>query len=191
MKTLTAVIALALGTSSALAAPVTYEIDPSHTYPSFTADHMGGLSKWRGKINRNSGKIVLDSAAQTGTVTMEMDMASIDFGHDGMNKHARSADIFYVERFPTATYTGTLTGFKDGKPTAVDGKLTLQGVTHPLKLSIDSFLCKNDPMRKKEVCGANATARFKRDDYGVDFGKDFGFDMTVTLDIQVEALRAD
>ncbi len=49
MKTaLFALLALAAGT--ALAAPASYKIDPSHTYPSFEADHMGGLSVWRGKF---------------------------------------------------------------------------------------------------------------------------------------------
>ncbi|MFM8463069.1 MAG: YceI family protein, partial [Burkholderiaceae bacterium] len=33
-----------------------YNIDPSHTYPSFEADHMG-LSVWRGKFTKTSGKI--------------------------------------------------------------------------------------------------------------------------------------
>lgn len=33
---------------SAHAAPATYQFDPSHTYPSFEADHFGGLSVWRG-----------------------------------------------------------------------------------------------------------------------------------------------
>ena len=37
----------------AAAAPVTYDLDPSHTYPSFEADHMGGLSTWRGKFNKS------------------------------------------------------------------------------------------------------------------------------------------
>jgi polyisoprenoid-binding protein YceI len=34
----------AWATASAFAAPVTYVLDPNHTYPSFEADHMGGLS---------------------------------------------------------------------------------------------------------------------------------------------------
>ncbi len=39
------------------AAPISYGIDPEHTYPSFEADHMG-LSIWRGKFNKTSGKVV-------------------------------------------------------------------------------------------------------------------------------------
>ena len=41
----------ALVGAGAFAAPVTYVLDPAHTYPSFQADHMGGLSVWRGKFD--------------------------------------------------------------------------------------------------------------------------------------------
>ena len=58
-----AVAAAALTAGASIAAPVKYNIDPNHTYPSFTADHMGGLSNWRGKIKSTSGDITLDTAA--------------------------------------------------------------------------------------------------------------------------------
>ena len=66
--------------AAAQAAPVTYNVDPQHTYPAFEADHMGGLSIWRGKVKSTSGKVVLDTAAKAGSVDVTMDMKSIDFG---------------------------------------------------------------------------------------------------------------
>jgi polyisoprenoid-binding protein YceI len=197
MKTLSApaigaLVAVAVLTAgAAVAAPVKYNIDPNHTFPSFTADHMGGLSKWRGKVNSSSGSIVLDAAAQTGTVDVTMAMKEIDFGHEKMNTHAKSAEIFDVEKFPTATYTGKLTGFKNGAPTEVDGTLTLHGVSKPVKLKINSFVCKPHPMAKKEVCGADAVGKINREEFGVSYGKAYGFNQDVELQIQVEALKAD
>lgn len=191
MKSL--LLALAASTTlaaAASAAPVKYDIDPSHTYPSFTADHMGGLSKWRGKINSSSGTVTLDAAAKTGSVDVTMNMKEIDFGHEKMNEHARSPDIFNVEKFPTATYTGKLVNFKNGAPTEVDGSLTLHGVTKPVKLKINQFLCKPHPMLKKEVCGADAVGKINREDFGVSYGKAYGFNQEVELQIQVEALQA-
>ena len=172
---------------AAVAAPVSYEIDPQHTYPSFEADHMGGMSVWRGKINSSAGKIVLDKEAGTGTVDVTMDMKTIDFGIDALNAHAQTADLFDVAKYPTATYTGKLAKFQNGAPTEVDGTLTLHGVTKPVTLKINSFMCKDHPMKKKEFCGADATATLNRDDFGVDFGKQMGFKMGVTLRIQIEA----
>ena len=172
---------------AAAAAPATYEIDPQHTYPSFEADHMGGMSVWRGKINSSAGKIVLDKQAGTGTVDVTMDMKTIDFGINELNAHAQTADIFDVAKYPTATYTGKLAKFQNGAPTEVDGTLTLHGVSKPVTLKINSFQCKDHPMKKKEFCGADASATLNRDDFGVDFGKQMGFKMGVTLRIQIEA----
>jgi len=183
-------ISLLLVAGPVLAAPVTYEVDPAHTYPSFEADHMGGLSKWRGKFNKTTGTIVLDKEAKTGTVDLKIDTTSIDFGHDKMNDHAKSKDIFDVATYPTATYKGKLTDFNANGPTAVDGELTLHGVTKPVKLVINEFLCKQNPMTKKEVCGADATATFNRKDFGVSFGEQYGFKQEVKLQIQVEAGKA-
>ena len=186
-----AVATAALGAGAVTAAPVKYNIDPNHTYPSFTADHLGGLSNWRGKINSSSGSITLDSAAQTGTVDVKVEMKDIDFGHEKMNAHAKSNEIFDVEKFPTAAYTGKLTNFKNGAPTEVEGSLTLHGVTKPVKLKINSFLCKPNPMNKKETCGADASGKINRDEFGVSYGKAFGFKQEVELQIQVEAVKAD
>lgn len=173
------------------AEPVTYQIDPTHTHPSFEADHMGGLSTWRGKFNQASGTIVMDKAARTGTVEVTIDVGSIDFGNDKLNEHARSADMFDVAKYPTAVYKGELRDFEDGKPGKVVGTLTLHGVTRPLTLEIDEFLCKPHPVSKKEVCGADASAEFKRSDFGVSYGQAYGFKQEVELQIQVEAVRAD
>jgi polyisoprenoid-binding protein YceI len=194
MKIRTAFLASAAASligSAAFAAPVTYTIDSNHTYPSFEADHFGGLSTWRGKLNSTSGKITYDAQAQSGTVDVKVDMASIDFGNDKLNEHAKSPEIFDVAKYPTATYTGRLAGFKGGKPTEVDGTLELHGVTKPVKLKIESFLCKQNPMNKKDTCGANASATINREDFGVSYGKSLGFHQEVKLEIQVEAVKGE
>ena len=177
------------GISFTQAKPVTYEIDSSHTFPAFEADHMGGLSLWRGKINSTSGEIVLDKDKETGSVNVIMDMSTIDFGHEGMNKHAKNSDMFDVEKYPEAVYKGNLTDFIDGAPTKVKGSLTLHGVTKPVDLDIKSFKCRLHPFKLKQVCGADAYGNIMRDDFGVDYAKRLGFKMEVALRIGVEAIK--
>ncbi|MGO1069067.1 YceI family protein [Lysobacter sp. CA199] len=189
--TLCVMTSLVVFAGNAAAAPATYKIDPSHTYPSFEADHMGGLSTWRGKFNKSEGTITLDKKAGAGTVDIVVDTTSIDFGLDAMNEHAHKADLFDTAKFPTATYKGKLAGFKDGVPSKVEGELTLRGVTKPLTLSINKFKCMPHPMHKREVCGADAAATFQRDQFGMSAGKDWGFSMDVNLRIQVEAIVAE
>ena len=182
---------LAVVAGTATAAPITYIIDPTHTYPSFEADHMGGQSIWRGKFNTTNGKVILDVAAKTGEVDVTVDPASINFGMDALNEHAKGADMFDVAKYPTATYKGRISRWKGDVPVEVDGNFTLKGVTRPLKLTINSFLCKPSPMTHKEVCGADAAASFNRDEWGLDIGKSIGFNMKTKLLISIEASRAD
>lgn len=169
--------------------PVRYEVDPGHTYPSFEADHMG-ISVWRGKLDRTTGHVTLDKAAGTGTVDLAVDLASVDFGLADLNTWARGPQFFDVASHPTATYKGTLVDFVAGAPTRVVGELSLHGVTRPVSLRINSFKCVPHPLLKREVCGADASATFRRDEFGLTAGKDYGFNMDVVLRIQVEALAA-
>ena len=183
---------LGIFATAAIAAPVTYKVDSEHTHPSFEADHFGGMSVWRGRFDETSGTIVLDREAKTGTVDITIDTNSLDFGHEKLNTHAKSADagMFDVAKFPTATYKGKLAKFKDGAPTEVQGELTLHGVTKPVTLTIRSFKCMTHPMKKIEFCGADAAGSINREDFGVSWGKAFGFKMEVKLAIQVEAFKA-
>jgi polyisoprenoid-binding protein YceI len=113
-------------------------------------------------------------------------MYSIDFGMEKMDEHAKSPEIFDVAKYPTATYTGKFTKFNGATPIEAQGTLTMHGVTRPLTLTINSFMCKPNPMTKKEVCGADASASFNRSDFGVSYGDAHGFKMGVKLQIQVE-----
>lgn len=185
------VVLLSAASSAALAAPVTYQVDTRHTHPSFEADHFGGVSVWRGKFTGTSGSIVLDRAAKTGTVDISIPTATIQTGEADLDKHLKSNEFLDVEKFPTATFKGKITKFKDDAPAEVQGDLTLHGVTKPVTLTLGSFKCMMHPMKKGiELCGADAHTTINREDFGVVWGKDFGFDMKVKLSIQVEATTA-
>ena len=101
----------ALAYAAASAAPVTYILDPKHTYPSFAADHKGGLSIWRGKFTETSGKVVYDKDAKSGTIDVTVNTASVDFGNAKLDEHVTGPDVLDAAKFPTATYTGKFTKF--------------------------------------------------------------------------------
>ena len=180
----------ALMGASAFATPVTYVLDPNHTYPSFEADHFGGLSVWRGKFDATSGKVVYDKDAKSGSIDVTVDFSSIDFGNPKLNEHAKSDQLFDVAKFPTATYSGKFTKFSGATPSEAQGTLTLHGVTKPVTLTINSFKCMQNPMSKKEVCGADVSGTINRADFGVNFGQQYGFKQEVKLLIQVEGSPA-
>jgi polyisoprenoid-binding protein YceI len=184
-------VALGMFAGVALAAPTTYIVDPDHTHPGFEADHFGGMSIWRGMFDKVTGTVVIDRAAKTGTVDITIDTTSIDVGHDKLQDHLKSPDFFDVQKFPTATYKGKLAAFQGDAPTEVQGELTLHGVTRPVTLKVNSFKCMTHPMKKKEFCGADASATINREDFGMAWGKSFGFKMETKLAIQVEAFVAN
>ena len=187
-----ALVVLGTVAAAAVAAPANFKVAPEHTYPSFEADHFGGVSVWRGKVKQTSGEIVLDKAGQSGTVDVTIDMTTIDSGHEKLNGHLKGSDagMLDVAKFPTARYKGKLVNFKDGAPTQVQGELTFHGVTKPVTLTINSFKCMTHPMKKKEFCGADAVTTINREDFGVNWGKAFGFKQDVKIAIQIEAFAA-
>jgi len=187
MKKVLLATLLSSACGAANAAPVTYDIDPMHTYPSFEADHMG-ISFWRGKFNKTAGTLGLDKEGSTGSVDVKIEIASVDFGLDAMNEHAVSPEFFDSAKYPQAAYKGKLVDFTDGAPTRVVGDLTLHGVTRPVELKITRFKCIPHPVFKRDLCGADASAVFKRDEFGLTAGKDYGFSMDVNLRIQMEAI---
>lgn len=181
---------LSLSIASAVASdgPVAYEIDPAHTFPSIEADHMG-LSVWRGKFERTTGTVMLDKAGETGSVALEIDMSSVDFGYDPLNDLMAGEEYFDTAAHPVATYEGALVDFVDGAPTRVDGMLTLRGVTRPVDLEIRSFKCMAHPLVQRDWCGGDAYATIDRTAFGIVAGREWGFDMDVDLRIQVEAVQ--
>ena len=180
---------------AALGVPVIYTIDPNHTHPEFEADHLGGVSIWRGLFKKTTGTIVLDVTAQTGTIDVTVDIASVEFGNDKLNDEAINSStppIFEVQKYPTAHYKGTLGGFTNGSPSTVAGFLTLHGITKPVALRINSFKCAIDlPATQKHVCGADVVGTIDRSEFGITIGQRYGFKMNVTLHIQVEAFKLE
>lgn len=190
MSPFTALASVAVASTllAATATAGTYQLDPDHTFPSLEFSHMG-ISVWRGKFNRTTGTFEYDAAARRGTVNVTVDTDSIDFGLDSMRDYAIKPDWLDVAKHPAMTYRGSLV-YQGDRPVAVDGQLTLRGVTRPLRLTINSFACIEHPFYKKEVCGADAAGELNRADFGMtQFAE--GEAGKVRLLIQVEAIRED
>lgn len=191
MKTLTRLsIAAAFITtvsSSVFAAPETFVIDGTHTYPRFSYSHFG-FSKQLSRFNKTSGKIVFDKEAKTGSVDVTIDMKSIDTGYDLFNSYIQGEDFFDTEKFPTATFKSTKVRFDGDKPVAVDGDLTIKGVTKPVTLTLSSFQLMPHPMLKKDAIGANASTTVKRSEFNAGkYAPYVGDD--IAIDIAVEAIK--
>ncbi len=187
MKKLTALILAAGLSTAAFAAPETYTIEGTHTFPRFEYSHFG-YSTQLSRFDKTSGTIVLDRAAKTDSVDVTIDATSVDTGYPLFNQHIQGEDFFDTAKYPTITYKSTKVNFDGDKLVSVDGNLTVKGVTKPVTLTVTSFHCMPHPILKKDACGANATAKIKRSEFNAGkYAPYVGDD--VTLSIAVEAFK--
>jgi polyisoprenoid-binding protein YceI len=164
-----------------------YTIDPGHTYVSFAVNHLG-FSTMRGKFNQQSGSLNYDPAGKKASVTIEIDAASIDTGHEKRDQHLSSPDFLNAVEHPTITFKSTKTGWSGDKLSTVTGNLTILGVSKPVTLQIISMNCGEHPFNKKQVCGFDASGSIKRSDFGVNYGLP-GIGEVLDLQIELEAAK--
>jgi polyisoprenoid-binding protein YceI len=173
--------------SIAFAAPETYVLDVNHTKPRFEYNHFG-YSTQLSRFDTVSGSITIDRAARTGSADVTIDAKSVNTGSTVFNGHIQGEDFFDTEKYPTITYKSDKFKFDGDKLVAVEGDLTIKGVTRPVTLTVTSMLCMPHPMTKKDACGANATAKVKRSDFNMGKYAPYVSD-EVTLSIPVESMK--
>lgn len=183
-----AILALTVSVAlPAFAAPETYVVEGTHTFPSFSYTHLG-FSTQQSRFDKTTGKITIDRAAKTGSLDVSIDTKSVNTGVEVFNGHLRGEDYFNVEKFPVITFKSSNFKFDGDKPATINGDLTIKGVTKPVTLAVTSFNCAPHPFTKKEVCGANASTRIKRSEFNAGKNAPAVSD-EVTLNIAVEAVK--
>ena len=181
------VAALSAFSATAFAAPETFNVEPTHTFPRFEYSHFGYSNQVQ-RFDKTSGKIVLDRAAKTGSVDVTIDAKSVNTGYALFNGHIQGEDFFNTEKFPSISFKSTSVKFDGDKPVAIDGNLSIKGVTKPVTLSVTSFHSMPHPMLKKDAIGANATTKVKRSEFNMGKNVPYVSD-EVTITIAVEAIK--
>jgi len=166
MKSLLVLALAALSSTVAVAEPLTYVIDPNHTFCRFSYTHLG-FSLQSSRFDKTAGVVVYDAAAKSGSVDVTIDTTSVSTGSEQFNGHLRGAEFLDVSEFPSATFKSTAVSFKDGVPVSIAGNLTLKGITRPVTLTVTSFKQGEHPVAHKDAIGANATATIKRSDFNM------------------------
>jgi len=166
MKKMIATIALASVFAAPAVAADNYTIDPNHTFPVFEVNHLG-YSVQHGRFNKTSGKITLDMAAKKGSVDLTIETTSLDMGFPLWDEHISAEGFLNTAKFPTITFKSNKLVFKDDKVIAAEGDFTMLGVTKPLTVTVNGFVCGDHPFTKKPMCGANIGGVIKRSDFGM------------------------
>ena len=173
-------------TTSVFAAPTTYNVDSTHTFPRFSYSHFG-YSTQLSSFSKTSGKVVFDAEGKKGAVDIVIDTKSVNTGFADFNEHIQGDDFLDTTKFPQATFKSTKVVFEGDKPQAVEGVLTIKGVSKPVTLTVTSFQAMPHPMLKKPALGANAFTVIKRSEFNAGKYAPYVGD-EVRIDIAIEAI---
>lgn len=173
--------------SPAAAQEQAYNIDPEHTFPTYAIEHFG-VSMQQGRFNSTQGRIILNPAAKSGSAEIVVQTASIDSGLADLNRKLRGEDFFDATRYPRITYRASNVRFDGDLPVALEGQLTMHGVTQPLVLEVSGFRCTTHPLAGGKRCGAQARGTIRRSDFGISRFKPPLLGEEIQLSIVVEAV---
>jgi len=193
MRTAQVPLAFALAALTSLpdAFAADFRIDPDHTFVHFAVVHTG-VSSIRGRFAVTKGEASLDAAENSASVTVEIDPGSVDTGVKKLDGILIGELFFDVAKLRTARFSGHAVRFAEGVPTEFEGELTIKGLTHPIRLAAERFVCKEVAIftLKRFVCGGDLTATLKRSDFGLSKYLSMVSD-EVRLTVSVEAIREE
>lgn len=173
--------------AQSVSGPVTYQLDPNHTFVTFEVMHFG-TSTLRGRIGPVTGEVTIDRAAKSGDLRLRIPVTTVSSGMRILDARLKEPDLLATTEYPEAYFVATRFQFDAaGGVKEVRGEFTLRGVGEPLSLIARSFACRQDAMLKREVCGGDFDGDLKRSRFGATLGEPFVGD-DVHLVVQVEAI---
>ena len=184
--------ALAIAALTVVFAPTlyaqVYRIDPERTSIAFGVLEMGFWQR-TGRFGRTSGRIDYDMAAETGSVELAVDAASVQTGWDLRDRFVRGENMLDTVHHPLLQFRSTAMTFAQHRLVAVDGALTLRGVTRPVRLDVRHLRCGSDGEDGGERCDAEIVGRISRHAFGMDFAYPLvGDDVLLTFAVSAARL---
>jgi len=178
------------GLPGALAQARPYTVDPAHTSVYFAASHFD-RSTVRGRFGKIDGRILYDAAGGVGSLDFTVDTASVDSGLPPLDSVLRSAQFLDAQAYPYARLRAQRFLSENGRLVAVEGELSLHGVTRPVRLEATRFSCGEEVILgvRRHACGGDFHVTLSRSAFGMTRFLPEVSD-AVTLSIAVEATPA-
>jgi polyisoprenoid-binding protein YceI len=144
----------------------TWKIDPVHSSVEFAVKHLGIAT-----------------------------VASVDTREPQRDGHLLSPDFFDAEQFPEIAFRSTAISPVDHETVAIEGDLTIHGVTR--RVALDGVVegTETDPQGNERV-GLSVGTQINRSDYGMKFNMALGSGNVVVSDkvkivIEISAVRSE
>lgn len=186
-----AVAVAAFAAAPAAAAPESWVIDQTHTHILFFVDHLG-FSAVQGEFLAFEGDLTLDrETPANSSVSVTIDVASLDSGHGPRDAHLLNEDFFAAETHPTMTFDSTTVTLTGDDTAEVVGDLTILGETREVVLDVTlNQLGPNPFANQLTTAGFSAETTILRSDFGMEFGVPLIGD-EITIRIETEASPAE
>jgi polyisoprenoid-binding protein YceI len=178
-------------TATPQTATTTWNIDPSHSMAEFKVKHLM-ISNVKGHFGKISGKLILDeSDLAKSQVEAVIEAGSIETRDAQRDAHLKSEDFLHAEKFPTLTFKSSGIRVVRNGELAVEGDLTIRGVTRKVTLSVEGPTPPmKDPWGNTRV-GISAHTKINRKDFGLVWnaaletgGIVVGEEVTITLEAE-------
>ena len=170
-----------------------FKIDPAHSTIAFKVRHLLGTAK--GKFTKFSGTIDVDrDQPEESSVTVSIQVASIDTAIAKRDEHLRGEDFFNVQKFPEITFKSRQVKRTGSNAGEIVGDLTMHGVTRSITLRVELVGTPESVGKDQTTRWRVTTAPIKRSQFGLTWSKSveavsmIGDD--VNIDIQIEASRS-
>lgn len=146
-----------------------WTIDSAHTETAFAVKHMG-LSNVRGNFNTTTGTVTTDDSGKLTSIDAKVDVASIDTRNADRDNHLKSADFFDAENYPEIHFISTSITSKGEGEYAIEGSLTIKGITKPISFDAEVGEAINDPYGLKRS-GASLSFAIDRRDFNLTWSQ--------------------
>jgi polyisoprenoid-binding protein YceI len=165
----------------------TFRVDPDRTSVRFAVQYLG-LARAQGRFGRTSGTIIVDGQQKVDRIDLVIDTRSVDMGWDLRDAFVRSEVMFDAQRFPQLRFHSTHASYDGARLVAIEGEVTLRGVTRPVRLEVERVECAPSSEDGQEACTAAVTGRISRRAFRMDFAYPLIGD-DVELDFALTAFR--
>ena len=165
------IICISLLSNSVLADDYVIDSKGMHAFIQFRISHLG-FSWLYGRFNDFSGEFSYDkNNPSTSNITVNIDPASVDSNHAERDKHLRSEDFLFVDKFPEAKFVSSAFSMNEDGSGTLNGEFTLRGITKPVTIAISKVGEGQDPWGGYRI-GFEGKTSFALADYGIP--KDLG-----------------
>ena len=162
-----------ISTAKATLVPAgTWAVDPVHSTVGFSVKHLG-IATVRGRFEQFEGTLEIGEDDASARAYGTVQGVSINTNDAGRDEHLRSADFFGVEANPELRFESTAITPIDDDSFEIEGDLTMNGVTKPVKLSAEVLGTETDPWGNERVA-LEVRGQLNRRDWNMTFNQVLG-----------------